>query len=890
MATIRDIEQNYGSVSDENKEESNREEELMRRNIKLTVGKLISKNPNSLLKNNPKSFSNQDLDIFKISVPMIFSSIEEPEKRVTGETPEEVIIKKSRSEFPIRTSSARPMIEKKQEEKKEANRHIAPHLKTLEQKSSTPTRQAKRSQTPEKQVERRSLNLYHQSVGYGLVAPGVSTKVKRNYMEGKKIDSNLYTIKEDGTINDKKEVKKNSFLIEKTKKSRVSTVSRQDSIPRVDSSGALRHKEYSITDSTGSLSRDLKIKSRKLADQKIESNSSTDVVIKTPNNKLKVKHENRVGGRDSSSKGNLGRAWERERSAKNNNRNSTIAIAIKKHQEIKDQIAKEATEKPKKTISINPNRPVSNHIPKKKTYKLEGEEESIPTAPLPMKKNTSGSTASSEFQIKSFRMVLPKSPAGRKIEVNLQKSRETTHHNSVTQSNIVNPKQKEVGVSSNSREHNPTSQLVKAGVFSQSREKGGFQSLKEQGSILKRPQSSQVLPRSQKNEQQPESVIRIESGKKYSFAHSLLNLMYGIYMKTKSAQPGNSGFVARFNVVEGNNGRLVEGFLRQRHGTTHENMHQKSNIQWSQSFGKKLVVSSLRFLPRILYKELHGREEFNGLDINNSEEIASAIVESRLFRVSSLKILQSALGPVSKSPYINSMMAEALNMCNHLKGISCIAHKTRLTMTIIRYAKLKKIDPFSIIPKTFLLRILNFDRDFERFLQEKKKDDGFKNPVIVKPGENSNRGNGICMAYSPEEAAAQAMHILRDRRNTSCAILQYYITNPLLYQRRKFDIRCFGLAVKFSGTIFFYWYLDGYARTSSFEFNVSNKNNLMVHLTNEAVQVKGRLALMQISSILGTSSLETKSTLTPLTSTSKQTRISWRKAWVLPKTSCPSSK
>jgi hypothetical protein len=36
-----------------------------------------------------------------------------------------------------------------------------------------------------------------------------------------------------------------------------------------------------------------------------------------------------------------------------------------------------------------------------------------------------------------------------------------------------------------------------------------------------------------------------------------------------------------------------------------------------------------------------------------------------------------------------------------------------------------------------------------------------------------------------------------------------------------------------------YWFEEGYIRTSSSIFNLKNSNDLMVHLTNDAVQKKG---------------------------------------------------
>lgn len=65
-------------------------------------------------------------------------------------------------------------------------------------------------------------------------------------------------------------------------------------------------------------------------------------------------------------------------------------------------------------------------------------------------------------------------------------------------------------------------------------------------------------------------------------------------------------------------------------------------------------------------------------------------------------------------------------------------------------------------------------------------------------------------------------------------ILQKYIT-PLLYEGRKFDIRCFMLGVRIFDRISFYWYEEGYIRTASSKFSFHNTSK-KVHLTNDAVQ------------------------------------------------------
>lgn len=63
-------------------------------------------------------------------------------------------------------------------------------------------------------------------------------------------------------------------------------------------------------------------------------------------------------------------------------------------------------------------------------------------------------------------------------------------------------------------------------------------------------------------------------------------------------------------------------------------------------------------------------------------------------------------------------------------------------------------------------------------------------------------------------------------------IVQKYIEKPLLYNRRKFDIRVLALA---TNEMDLYYYDTGYMRTSSDEYSLDNKNKF-VHLTNNCYQ------------------------------------------------------
>ena len=69
-------------------------------------------------------------------------------------------------------------------------------------------------------------------------------------------------------------------------------------------------------------------------------------------------------------------------------------------------------------------------------------------------------------------------------------------------------------------------------------------------------------------------------------------------------------------------------------------------------------------------------------------------------------------------------------------------------------------------------------------------------------------------------------------------IIQKYIEKVFLFNRRKFDIRTYFLAVTINGILKFFWYDEGYLRTSS-ELYTLNDFDALVHLTNDAIQVEG---------------------------------------------------
>ena len=111
---------------------------------------------------------------------------------------------------------------------------------------------------------------------------------------------------------------------------------------------------------------------------------------------------------------------------------------------------------------------------------------------------------------------------------------------------------------------------------------------------------------------------------------------------------------------------------------------------------------------------------------------------------------------------------------------------------------------------------------------------------ILKPGEFSNRGNGITVCHFLDEIN---LRLKSKERSSDGAlrtfIIQKYIEKPLLYKSRKFDIRHFMLVTCFNGVFKAYWFPEGYVRTSSSLFTLKRGANQYVHLTNDAIQERG---------------------------------------------------
>ena len=105
---------------------------------------------------------------------------------------------------------------------------------------------------------------------------------------------------------------------------------------------------------------------------------------------------------------------------------------------------------------------------------------------------------------------------------------------------------------------------------------------------------------------------------------------------------------------------------------------------------------------------------------------------------------------------------------------------------------------------------------------------GFRNIWIMKPS-NLSRGRGVTCVDSlqPIEQSLSAT-------NDTGVIVQKYIENPLVIDRRKFDIRQWVLVTSLNPLIIYMW-KEPYLRFGAEDYIMDDLNNIYSHLTNNSI-------------------------------------------------------
>ena len=185
---------------------------------------------------------------------------------------------------------------------------------------------------------------------------------------------------------------------------------------------------------------------------------------------------------------------------------------------------------------------------------------------------------------------------------------------------------------------------------------------------------------------------------------------------------------------------------------------------------------------------------------------------------------------------------------NHLENNRELTTKTGLIRALKSYykdqiAQTENYQVFDTTPTTFLLSSCMDTYEYHAFCNrfhelEKNALDSYKermpvkhcrdNVWMVKPA-NENQGKGIRMFKDVDKIVS----FLETKIAGTYWVVQKYLERPLLYKGRKFDIRVWGLGTSQQD---FYFFNDGYIRTSSFEYT-SDLSDEYVHLTNNCLQM-----------------------------------------------------
>ena len=162
---------------------------------------------------------------------------------------------------------------------------------------------------------------------------------------------------------------------------------------------------------------------------------------------------------------------------------------------------------------------------------------------------------------------------------------------------------------------------------------------------------------------------------------------------------------------------------------------------------------------------------------------------------------------------------------NHFPETRNFSRKDLLKKNIEKIMKVSKKcnQMWNIMPITYVL-----PKEYLQFVDhysKQEEDDSGSNVWIMKPVGKS-RGRGISVINDVNQVSYGEI-----------MIIQKYITNPLLLEGFKFDLRLYILITNFTPLEAFI-YKEGFARMSTvpFSLNPDKLHNKFIHLTNSSIQ------------------------------------------------------
>ena len=184
-------------------------------------------------------------------------------------------------------------------------------------------------------------------------------------------------------------------------------------------------------------------------------------------------------------------------------------------------------------------------------------------------------------------------------------------------------------------------------------------------------------------------------------------------------------------------------------------------------------------------------------------------------------------------------------VANHISNNEVITTKKGL-MTVLNHLDEEEFIDVSFAPQTFNLSLASERLKFLKSVNPKMPHSAVE-PWIMKPVA-MNQGRGIKIYKNPKKVYNQILgdHDAQDEDGLIdqwCGshafhgfIMQKYITNPLLLEGRKFDIRCYCLISECHEEQLKAFYSPGYLRLALEKYSNSDFENQFIHLNNVAIQ------------------------------------------------------
>ena len=179
---------------------------------------------------------------------------------------------------------------------------------------------------------------------------------------------------------------------------------------------------------------------------------------------------------------------------------------------------------------------------------------------------------------------------------------------------------------------------------------------------------------------------------------------------------------------------------------------------------------------------------------------------------------------------------------NHFPNFYELTRKDLMAKNIKKYKKLllkegKSVDHLDFLPLTYVL-----PQDMSIFIEEFKK---YPNALWILKPNNKCQGQGITLLNKTSKVKKMNFNkkVTTDNNQTvninDIYVVSKYIENPFLMGGKKFDLRIYCLVTTFH-PLKAYLYQQGFCRfcNEKFSVDVSDINNIYMHLTNVAIQKK----------------------------------------------------